>query len=55
MAKLRPPLVFHPCATAMSKTLLEQFPEIVRRGREEAEKILDGLEGSHRVSLQTRE
>ena len=39
----------------MSKTLLEQLPEIVRRGREEAEKILEGLEGRHRVSLQTRE
>lgn len=39
----------------MSKTLLEQLPEIVRRGREEAGKILESLEGRHRVSLQTRE
>jgi len=39
----------------MSKTLLEQLPEIVKRGREEAEKILESLEGRHRVTLQTRE
>ena len=39
----------------MSKTLLEQLPEIVKRGREEAEKILESLEGRHRVALQTRE
>lgn len=39
----------------MPKSLLEQLPEIVKRGREEAEKILEGLESRHRVSLQTRE
>ena len=39
----------------MSKTLLEQLPEIVVSGRKEAEKILEGLEGRHRVNLQTRE
>ena len=41
--------------TAMPKSLLEQLPEIVKRGREEAEKILENLENRHRVTLQTRE
>jgi adenine-specific DNA-methyltransferase len=40
---------------AMPKSLLEQLPEIVARGRQQAEKILEGLEGRHRVGLQTRE
>jgi adenine-specific DNA-methyltransferase len=39
----------------MSKSLLEQLPEIVAKGRQEAEKILESLEGRHRVTLQTRE
>jgi adenine-specific DNA-methyltransferase len=39
----------------MSKSLLEQLPEIVKRGREEAQKILQNLESKHRVGLQTRE
>ncbi|MDD5383504.1 MAG: DNA methyltransferase [Gallionella sp.] len=39
----------------MSKTLLEQLPEIVANGRKEAERILESIEGRHRVSLQTRE
>jgi adenine-specific DNA-methyltransferase len=39
----------------MPKSLLEQLPEIVKKGREEAEKILESLEGRHRVALQTRE
>ncbi len=39
----------------MPKSLIEQLPEIVKRGREVAEKILEGLEGRHRVGLQTRE
>lgn len=37
------------------KSLLEQLPEIVKRGREEAQKILQNLESKHRVGLQTRE
>jgi adenine-specific DNA-methyltransferase len=41
--------------TPMPKSLLEQLPEIVKRGREEAEKILENLENRHRVTLQTRE
>ncbi|MBB3102179.1 site-specific DNA-methyltransferase [Azomonas macrocytogenes] len=39
----------------MVKSLLEQLPEIVARGRQQAERILESLEGRHRVSLQTRE
>lgn len=39
----------------MPKSLLEQLPEIVANGRKQAEKILEGLEGRHRVGLQTRE
>jgi adenine-specific DNA-methyltransferase len=39
----------------MAKSLLEQLPEIVANGRKEAEKILESIEGRHRVSLQTRE
>ena len=39
----------------MPKSLLEQLPEIVANGRKEAEKILEGLENRHRVTLQTRE
>ena len=39
----------------MPKSLPEQLPEIVKRGREEASRILEGLESWHRVSLQTRE
>lgn len=39
----------------MPKSLLEQLPEIVARGKQEAERILESLEGRHRVGLQTRE
>lgn len=39
----------------MSKTLLEQLPEIVATGRKQAEQILEGLESRTRVGLQTRE
>ncbi len=39
----------------MPKSLLEQLPEIVANGRREAERILEGLEGRHRIGLQTRE
>ncbi|MDP1606747.1 MAG: DNA methyltransferase [Rhodocyclaceae bacterium] len=39
----------------MPKSLLEQLPEIVAKGKQEAERILEGLEGRHRVGLQTRE
>ena len=39
----------------MPKSLLEQLPEIVANGRKEAERILEGIENRHRVTLQTRE
>lgn len=39
----------------MPKSLIEQLPDIVKKGREQAERILQGLEGRQRVSLQTRE
>ena len=39
----------------MPKSLLEQLPEIVANGRKEVEKILEGIENRHRVTLQTRE
>lgn len=32
-----------------------QLPEIVANGRKEAERILESIEGRHRISLQTRE
>jgi adenine-specific DNA-methyltransferase len=39
----------------MAKSLLEQLPDIVSKGRQTAEKILESLEGRHRIGLQTRE
>lgn len=39
----------------MAKSLLEELPQIVREGRQQAERILESLEGRHRVRLQTRE
>ena len=39
----------------MPKSLLEQLPEIVANGRKVAERILEGIENRHRVTLQTRE
>jgi adenine-specific DNA-methyltransferase len=44
-----------PASGTMPKSLLEQLPEIVKAGRQQAERILEGLEGKHRVGLQTRE
>ncbi|GGJ97865.1 site-specific DNA-methyltransferase [Luteimonas terricola] len=39
----------------MPKSLLEELPAIVKEGRQQAERILEGLESRHRVRLQTRE
>ena len=39
----------------VAKSLLEQLPKIVADGRQQAERILEGLEGRHRIALQTRE
>lgn len=37
------------------RSLIDQLPEIVRDGRREAQRILEGLGSSRRVGLQTRE
>jgi adenine-specific DNA-methyltransferase len=39
----------------MSKSLIEQLPEIIRNGKRQAQQILEQLETSSRVNLQTRE
>jgi adenine-specific DNA-methyltransferase len=39
----------------MSKSLVEQLPEIIKRGKAEAQRILEQIEGSEKISLQTRE
>jgi adenine-specific DNA-methyltransferase len=39
----------------MTKSLLEQLPTIVSEGKREAERIMERLEGSYRIGLQTRE
>lgn len=39
----------------MAKSLVEQLPEIIKRGKAQAQQILEQLEGEGRVSLQTRE
>ena len=39
----------------MSKSLLEQLPQIVTEGKREAERIMERLESSYRIGLQTRE
>jgi len=38
-----------------NRSLLEQLPEIVRAGKRQAERIMEGLEARTRVGLQTRE
>jgi adenine-specific DNA-methyltransferase len=39
----------------MPKSLLEALPEIVAKGKRQAEQILEGIDGRNRVTLQTRE
>jgi adenine-specific DNA-methyltransferase len=39
----------------MAKSLVEQLPDIIRRGKAQAQQILEQIEGNGRVSLQTRE
>lgn len=39
----------------MTKSLLEQLPQIVAEGKREAERIMERLESSYRIGLQTRE
>jgi adenine-specific DNA-methyltransferase len=44
-----------PQETRSNRSLLEQLPEIVRAGKRQAERIMEGLEARIRVALQTRE
>ncbi len=39
----------------MADSLILELPRIVERGKKEAQKILDGLSGSNRITLQTNE
>jgi hypothetical protein len=39
----------------MPESLIEELPKIVKQGKKEAQKILDGLSKSSRVTLQTNE
>jgi adenine-specific DNA-methyltransferase len=44
-----------PQESRSNRSLLEQLPEIVRNGKRQAERIMEGLEARTRVALQTRE
>ena len=37
------------------KSLIEELPKIIERGKKEAQKILDGLSGKNKITLQTNE
>lgn len=39
----------------MKDSLIEELPKIVERGKKEAQRLLDGLSKSQRVTLQTNE
>ena len=39
----------------MSNSLIEELPKIVKRGKREAQKILEGLSDENRLTLQTNE
>jgi len=39
----------------MPNSLIEELPKIIERGKKEAQKILDGLSKSNRITLQTNE
>jgi hypothetical protein len=39
----------------MKDSLIEELPKIVERGKKEAQKLLDGLSKSQRITLQTNE
>ena len=38
-----------------SESLITELPKIIERGKKEAQKILDGLSGKNRITLQTNE
>ena len=39
----------------MSDSLVEALPKIIKQGKREAQRILDGLSKSNRITLQTNE
>ncbi len=39
----------------VAKSLVEQLPDIIKKGKAEAQRILEQIEGDGRISLQTRE
>jgi len=39
----------------MPNSLIEELPKIIERGKKETQKILDGLSGKNRITLQTNE
>jgi len=40
---------------AKANSLIEELPKIIERGKKEAQKILDGLSGKNKITLQTNE
>lgn len=42
-------------SVAQPRSLLEQLPDIVRKGKQQAERIMEGLQGRSRIGLLTRE
>lgn len=39
----------------MTNSLIEELPKLIKRGRKEANKILEGLSDDNRLTLQTNE
>lgn len=39
----------------MADSLIENLPKLMKNGKKEAQKILDGLSKSNRITLQTNE
>ena len=39
----------------MSDSLVEALPKILRKGKREAQKVLDGISKSNKITLQTNE
>lgn len=39
----------------MTNSLIEELPKIIKRGKREANKILEGLSDENRLTLQTNE
>ena len=45
----------HRSGNGQRKSLIEELPKIVERGKKEAQKTLDGLSKTQRITLQTNE